>query len=563
MTALQRSPVFTPVKAHFVPSQQRGRDVAVYIFPDDHELCYEWFCQLQLVDGVTLLYMCCGCKSLKSRDPRRYTKPVASCRIVDGYFTTDPRNPKRPHFCEPRLTTKATARRLIIGKCNELRDGSAGRRPAAQELDELLARISSEEFGGFSTEERATMVKQIVCPSEYGRDNARRIIQRAQQRARQGDISTVSTDSNDTDPDAQHGLFVYDQKPPTPNVKLYLCIVCGRFREFSCTQIPPFNRRHALVLLAAMMNYKNMSVESAKKAYSTYSLKQKTICKEHYLEAAAPLLTKMVPTTDNIPFDTNLNALHMSEEMVTEDVVAALNDKLLLFEDKERITAKCVTLFLNDTIGYCVEKKRGRRGGKRVGTTGQLKCVKIPKEEELSPQPEYESTGEIDVERVPSPALQGSSAADTVNDSEVIVIDSEEPHSSNEVTEFISTISEPVKREVKERPSRTTPRHNAPITAKKMMETITLTPPTLPLDEILKSDVPWLDRMFVVEGRQLLELFRCCPLCRTDMEASGSSFHCSAEGDNPVVDVHCRVCLEKRGNIGRWKGQLGSQLQNQ
>ncbi|PIO70776.1 hypothetical protein TELCIR_07360 [Teladorsagia circumcincta] len=147
-----------------------------------------------------------------------------------------------------------------------------------------------------------------------------------------------------------------------------------------------------------------------------------------------------------------------------------------------------------------------------------------------------------------------------LNEKMVLLEDDEIPHSSKDVidVESLLSCSGPVRRDTRERK----PPPSTPITAKEMMETISLTPEILPLNELLKREVPWLDRKFVVEGKQLLELFRCCPLCRTDMEASGSSFECSAEGDNPVVDIHCRVCLESRGSIGRWKGQLIPQSQD-
>ncbi|KAK6027719.1 hypothetical protein OSTOST_06248, partial [Ostertagia ostertagi] len=373
---------FTPVRAQFVPSQQRGRDVAVYIFPDDHDLCYEWFCQLQLVDGATYLYMCCGCI-------------IFRCLLA---------NPKRPHFCEPRLTTKATARRLIIGKCNELRDGNTSR-PAAQELDELLLRISSEDFGDSETDWmlRGKSKKNLV--NEEGQSL---MIANA----------TASTISNDENPDV---LFDTDKKPQTNRVKKYVCVICGKSCEYLRGQIPPFNPRHVLVLLASMMTYKNMSLDSALNINNGCSLKEKIICKAHYLEAAAPLLSRMVSTTDNIPFDTNLNTLHMNEEMVTEDVVTDLNEKMVLLKIKEKLTAKNVALFLNNTIAYCVGK-RDRRAEKRVGTTGILKSNKAPKTEPSSTPPESDCMAESLLEESSIAVPESSSSTDAADDTEQIIV---------------------------------------------------------------------------------------------------------------------------------------------
>ncbi|PIO70775.1 hypothetical protein TELCIR_07359, partial [Teladorsagia circumcincta] len=97
--------------------------------------------------------------------------------------------------------------------------------------------------------------------------------------------ATISTVSNDVNPDVHHALFDNDKKPQTPRIKKYHCVVCGKYSEFFRRPTPPFNPRHVLVLLASMMNYKNMSLDSALNIYNGCSLKQKTVCKEHYLEA--------------------------------------------------------------------------------------------------------------------------------------------------------------------------------------------------------------------------------------------------------------------------------------
>ncbi|KAK6740755.1 hypothetical protein RB195_008917 [Necator americanus] len=336
-----REEPFQPVKAIFVPSQQRGRDVAVYIFPNNHELCYEWHYQLAHSDNCTLTYMCCECKSLKTRDRKRYTRPVASCRIVNGYFTTDPLNPIRPHFCEPRNTTKIAARRLIIERCNELRDRTASaQRPASVELHELLCRISSENFGVLSADERLAVIEQFTCPSENGLDNARRVIQRAQQRARQNGVK-------------------HNER------KRFRCILCASFRHFPCGRRPPFNRHHIAVLLAALMRYRQLSVDCAKDVYQTCSLKRKMLCKEHYVEAATSLITEIKTTTIGLPGnDIDLNALHMSEGMISSELVKHLNTESGRFDSKEWITARSVAFFLNDTMAYCVDKNvTGEVGG--------------------------------------------------------------------------------------------------------------------------------------------------------------------------------------------------------
>lgn len=115
---------FQPVMAKFDPPQvSKGGDVAVFIFPDDHELCYEWHYQKTIVDGQTLLHMCCGCSALKKRqiDNHMGSRSLLPYQIANGWFISDPGNLPRSHFCQSRSTAKTVARRLVIESCEEIR----------------------------------------------------------------------------------------------------------------------------------------------------------------------------------------------------------------------------------------------------------------------------------------------------------------------------------------------------------------------------------------------------------------------------------------------------------
>ncbi|VDL72402.1 unnamed protein product [Nippostrongylus brasiliensis] len=178
---MQLDPNFEPIPVVFAPSQQRGHDVAVYIFPHDHSLCYEFFFHCRSVDKKTQTYLCCGCKALRARDKNRYRQPMASCKLRDGHFITDPMNPFRPHFCMPRSTPQATTRRLIIERCNELRAGPC-KKATRNVVEEILSDITSPKFDAFPIRERRVMVEQIASPYGNTRENIRRTLQRNQRR---------------------------------------------------------------------------------------------------------------------------------------------------------------------------------------------------------------------------------------------------------------------------------------------------------------------------------------------------------------------------------------------
>lgn len=90
-------------------------------------------------------------------------------------------NPFRPHFCMPRSTPQATARRLVIERCNELRAGPC-EKPTRNVVEDILSDITSPKFDAFPIGERRVMVDQIATPYGNARDNLRRTLQRNQQR---------------------------------------------------------------------------------------------------------------------------------------------------------------------------------------------------------------------------------------------------------------------------------------------------------------------------------------------------------------------------------------------
>lgn len=112
---------FSPVKAIFKPSQQRGRDVAVYVLPEDPDLCMEFSFKRFNSSGSIASYVCAACRALKDRAPRLYGV-VPTVRIQNGYFLSDPAYTENPHFCEPRNYPRSMMRREIIAKFNQIRE---------------------------------------------------------------------------------------------------------------------------------------------------------------------------------------------------------------------------------------------------------------------------------------------------------------------------------------------------------------------------------------------------------------------------------------------------------
>ncbi|KAJ1373773.1 hypothetical protein KIN20_036279 [Parelaphostrongylus tenuis] len=166
---------YTPVKAIFKPSQQRGRDIAVYVLPEDPDLCMEFSFKRFNSQGNIASYVCTACRALKDRAPRMYGI-VPTVRVQNGYFLSDPANTENPHFCEPRNYPRSMMRREIIAKFNEIRENVC-RSGTPEEIEEdLLQAINKPEYAHFGEEERQEMVKQLVMGHIGGRDTLRSMI---------------------------------------------------------------------------------------------------------------------------------------------------------------------------------------------------------------------------------------------------------------------------------------------------------------------------------------------------------------------------------------------------
>ncbi|RCN38833.1 hypothetical protein ANCCAN_15240 [Ancylostoma caninum] len=166
---------YTPVKAIFKPSQQRGRDVAVYVLPEDPDLCMEFSFKRFNSQGNVASYVCTACRALKDRAPRLYGI-VPTVRVQNGYFVNDPTCTDHPHFCEPRNYPRSMMRREIIAKFNQIRENLDDAGTPEEVEEDLLQAINKPEYAHFGDEERQEMVKQLVMGHIGGRDTLRSMI---------------------------------------------------------------------------------------------------------------------------------------------------------------------------------------------------------------------------------------------------------------------------------------------------------------------------------------------------------------------------------------------------
>ncbi|CAJ0595685.1 unnamed protein product, partial [Cylicocyclus nassatus] len=251
--------MFDPSPAEFVPSQQRGPDIAVYRIPENPELCYEWSFKKLLTDRETGSYICCGCRSLKARDGAAYPAPLPMCKIKDGYFITDPCNPLRAHFCTPRSTPEVAMRRMVIKKCNDLREDTE-RRPTSAIVDELIGEVAAEGFEELSDAGKRVMVEKLSKMTEGSSKTLTRVFQWNMHKA-QSPLTAGSKEENHL-----------------------VCVLCDNEQQLSDLAPIPSKKVATVILFSCLARY-NVIPLDVKTRYKNLFVARKRICKEHFIQA--------------------------------------------------------------------------------------------------------------------------------------------------------------------------------------------------------------------------------------------------------------------------------------
>ncbi|VDM83935.1 unnamed protein product [Strongylus vulgaris] len=104
------------------------------------------------------------------------------CKIKDGCFITDPCSPLRAHFCTPRSTPEVAMRRMVIKKCNDLREDTE-RRPTSSVVDELIGEMAAETFDELSDAGKQVMVEKLTKLTENASKTLTRVFQWNMQKA--------------------------------------------------------------------------------------------------------------------------------------------------------------------------------------------------------------------------------------------------------------------------------------------------------------------------------------------------------------------------------------------
>uniref|UniRef100_A0A1I7XGT0 Bestrophin homolog n=1 Tax=Heterorhabditis bacteriophora TaxID=37862 RepID=A0A1I7XGT0_HETBA len=168
---------FQPTLVIFKPSQQRGRDVTVYLIPRKQDTCFEFSYFNKSKAGVIETYICTRCCGLKDKIRQVNYGVVPTVRVLNGAFIDDPENPRGVHYSQPKSAARALIPREVITECNSLRRGTSYETTDHIRRN-IMASISKLDYDDFEpAEKRATMG---ILAVGYGAslDTLRRTIQR-------------------------------------------------------------------------------------------------------------------------------------------------------------------------------------------------------------------------------------------------------------------------------------------------------------------------------------------------------------------------------------------------
>ncbi|ETN74028.1 hypothetical protein NECAME_13252 [Necator americanus] len=354
--------------------------------------------------------------------------------------------------------------------------------------------------------------------------------------------------------------------------KRFRCSLCASSRDFPCGRRPPFNPHHTAVLLAALMRYRQLSVDCAKEVYQTIGVpseknvfnipthsRRKSLRASERKFKATSLITEIKTATTGLPGnDIDLNALYMSEGMISPELVKHLNTESGRFDSKEWITARSVAFFLNDTMAYCVDRNVANEVN---GCHLSLDESGNVEEEECNLQ----ATDLLDKRKPKEEAEQGQKIMKilrNLSEERCSGVVKQEPY--DEIGTGIGVPTHPLilsqhslRGSSKETIGKleTCDAHEEELMDQSPGSSLSSSQSSLSARERMEGSFE--DQLFVVEGRKLLELFRYCPICGTDMDASGGSFRLTAVGKAPVVDLFCLRCLKEKGKKTRWEGCSG------
>ncbi|EPB80237.1 hypothetical protein ANCCEY_00639 [Ancylostoma ceylanicum] len=237
---------------------------------------------------------------------------------------------------------------------------------------------------------------------------------------------------------------------------------------------------------------------------------------------------------------------------ISSELVKHLNQESERFESKERLTARSVAFFLNDTMAYCVDRSNSNEASRSHSSQGDSDDTEerdADREASDSPdRPKHEKDMEEEqkIMEILSNFGEGGLAID--------VKEENTDEALPEPTHPLVLFSQAMRGNTNE----PTDKPESSVNVKDKLVDQSQKPSasdTQPQTSLKESqDPPFHDRLLLVEGKKLLELFRHCPKCGANIEADNTSLQFSVVGSAPIVQVFCQRCIKEDGVEVRWEG---------
>ncbi|KHJ85065.1 hypothetical protein OESDEN_15214, partial [Oesophagostomum dentatum] len=256
------------------------------------------------------------------------------------------------------------------------------------------------------------------------------------------------------------------------------------------------------ILLGIHLLYLGSQAEAMKVVFEVSTTKRKRICDDHYIQAARYI-------TGVIAVNGTIVSGYAKTEDIPVHLVEALNNEATKLDANLKTTARDVSIFVSDCFDRYWE------GGQWLG--GSLAAVHQPDE-----------------------ITQRTDGVEDVMDHETATEQPLEPVLDSREHNTFATTEQSCSR-----------------TSVLSTQTTDWIPECYTDDSIKDSDLPaqdtsLLNKYFLVEGEQLMALFRFCPKCGHSLE-DRTLVRLTANGTAPVVHYICEHCHGLKPK--RWEGQ--------
>ncbi|KAK6745775.1 hypothetical protein RB195_012097 [Necator americanus] len=301
------------------------------------------------------------------------------------------------------------------------------------------------------------------------------------------------------------------------------CYLCHQCSNVAFSRWSSQTRKQLAVLLCGFMLFVGGNFEEMKTAYDVMKERRRRICDIHFIETAQRMTDEITSRGGSLLRSEDDGRTYVSKRDIPPQLIANLQDVLNGFDDGSLFSDVDVQTFVNECLS------RYYNGEVWMGPD-----LQFPK----SVQPM--GLKRVEEASVPSGPQFVPSTTPPPTKRPKIELEFVEKRESTSESSFVHSVSSE---------SITIGSFHAP---NKDTSTSSFDP--WDICELPSQDNDLLRKHFMVEGEQLLQLFRFCPQCGQKIP-EGNTVRLLEHGNVPIVQFLCKNCSRQGEPVKRWEGQ--------